>query len=273
MAAPSSAIVDTYSQAVSDLTTLAYRDLVDLVGSSRGRGPIAVREALEEYLPALVDQYGVVAADLAAEYYVEARMSAGVTSRLMPAPAQWTIDGNRIESLIRWGVSPEFKQSASTTEMLIGGGLQRLIYGGFRDEVRKNAGSDRTCYGYARKPKPGCCAFCAMLATRVYTSKESARQVVGREYSAAGLRRRANGNYVTRTRGTQPLGERYHDFCRCSTVPVFRTGEYADEWDDVRAVNPSAEEYVSAYAGARNDGTGSTADVLSRMRRDYGFTR
>lgn len=274
MAAPSSTVIDAYSQGIQDLTVLAYRDLVDLIASSRPGGPEAVKGTLEQFLPQLIDQYGPVAVDLATEYYQEARLSAGVTTRFTPASTEWSADENRIQALIHWGVSPEFNQSTSTTEMLIGGGLQRLVLGGFRETVIANTGIDRTAYGVARKPQTGCCAFCAMLSTRVYASKEAALTVIGVERSAAGYRKRAKGAYTRVKRGKRDLGEKYHDFCRCSTVPVYHTGsESSDSWEDIKAVNPEAEKFIDAYTGARDDGTGKTSDVLSRMRQNYGFAR
>lgn len=274
MVAPSGRVTSTYSRAVTDVVTLALRDLVQLINSSQG-GPVGLKRDLQEYFPSIADQYGAVAADLAAEYYQEARLSAGATSRFVAQPTVWKVTPERIESLISWGIAPAFGQSEATVASLIGGGLQRIVHSGFRGTVAGNVARDRVAYGYARKPRPGCCAFCAMLGTRVYSSEESASTVTGRQYSARGLRRPARGEYVTRTRGKRSLGESFHDFCRCETVPVFRESgnQYADEWNDIQNVNPDAAQYVEAYTAARNAGDGSTTDVLARMRSEHGFKR
>ena len=61
--------------------------------------------------------------------------------------------------------------------------------------------------GYARKPEPGSCAFCLMLASRgaVYASKQHAQSV-----GAPGVV----------LRGNKRQGDRYHDNCRCVAVEV-----------------------------------------------------
>lgn len=280
MAAPSPTIVDTYRRAANDLSALALKDLTDLVRSLRGGWPGRVRDGLEEDLPAIIDQYGVVATDLGAEFYQESRLSAGVTSRFTAEPTPWSVEDGQVTSLIRWGVSPEYRQSKSTTEMLIGGALQRLILNGFRDSVGAGVVEDRAAYGYARKPQAGCCAFCAMLSTRVYESAEVAGRVHGRRRrsrvtDASGRRSRVETTFSGRARGTQGLGDKYHDFCRCTTVPVFNSG--GDSWDDVEAVNPEAASFAEAYRKAWNEyadagypGKSQASEVLKRMRA-YGF--
>lgn len=61
--------------------------------------------------------------------------------------------------------------------------------------------------GYARKPEPGACSFCMMLASRgaVYASKAHATSV-----GAPGVV----------LRGNKRQGDRYHDNCRCAAVEV-----------------------------------------------------
>ena len=61
--------------------------------------------------------------------------------------------------------------------------------------------------GYARKPEPGACSFCMMLASRgaVYASRVHATSV-----GAPGVV----------LRGNKRQGDRYHDNCRCVAVEV-----------------------------------------------------
>lgn len=280
VAAPSPTLVDTYRRGIEDLSALALKDLVDLIKSARGGGPEAVKLDLERYLPLILDQYGVVASDLGAEFYQESRLSAGVTSRFVAEPTPWAVEDGRIVSLIRWGVSPEYMQSQSTTEMLIGGALQRLVLSGFRDSIGEGVVADRSAYGYARKPQAGCCAFCAMVSTRVYESAEVATRVQGRRSrkrvtDSRGMKSRVETSFSGTARGTQGLGDKYHDFCRCTPVPVFDTG--GDMWADVAAVNPEAESFLDAYtkawgeyADAGYPGKSQASEVLKRMRA-YGY--
>lgn len=142
--------------------------------------------------------------------------------------------------------------------------MQRMVNSGSRETVALTAAQDgaemtrvpdKPGVGadpahYVRVPtsmKP--CAFCVMCASRSwrpYTSAAAAGGVVGTRGGAQ--------------RGTQKIGEKYHDHCACIAVPIF-AGK-PSPFDR----SPYEEMYAKAYANA---GTGSTKSVLAAMRQIY----
>lgn len=87
-----------------------------------------------------------------------------------------------------------------------------------------------------RIPQSGCCGFCAMLATRDYwvnTGRDvnPALTVIGRR---GGIRR---GH-------SQPLGESYHDHCKCTVSPVSEEIQ-PDDYEE------RLDKYEDAYYLAR----------------------
>lgn len=85
------------------------------------------------------------------------------------------------------------------------GMVDRHILNGHRETMWLSAMAAGN--GYARKPEPGACSFCLMLASRgaVYRSKEHAARV-----GAPGVVLRGNAS----------AGDRFHDNCRCQAVEV-----------------------------------------------------
>jgi hypothetical protein len=117
-----------------------------------------------------------------------------------------------------------------------------MVFDASRATVHTN--SDVTTK-FARYASANACAFCQVMATRgpVYNSDRSATSVVGRSGHA---------------RGTQPLGGRYHDHCRCIAVPIpagetYTPPDYVGDWE-------------TAYSAARDDGHSSLKAILSHMR-------
>lgn len=109
------------------------------------------------------------------------------------------------------------------------------------------------------------CAFCAMLSTRSdYRTKESALTVVGRQtgYGTAVYRSTGQVRSTGRTRGTQALGDRYHNFCGCTVVEVL------SEWVSTPAEQAQHDLYQLAAKQCDADGVPRTAkNVLQRMRQ------
>lgn len=127
--------------------------------------------------------------------------------------------------------------------------LQHQAAGGFRDTL--NAGRATTVLSahaarrrWRRKTSGKACSWCTMLATRSdYTSRESAVSVQGR---------------TGRLRGTQPMGNRYHDHCSCTAVEV------VGDWEPTELEAAQHRLYQEARKAAGRDP--STADILTQMR-------
>jgi hypothetical protein len=109
--------------------------------------------------------------------------------------------------------------------------------------------------GYQRVPKPGCCAFCGMLASRGasgttnYSSEEAAFRVVGRGVPVEKTRGKRGGQGKgIGPRGSRKIGEKFHDHCKCRAVPVSK-GNYVQMQED-------ADRYLESYAEARESVSG-----------------
>lgn len=228
----SSANILAYSSAIDGLSTLATRDVKSVLDSLEGSNPIEFRDALVAALPDVLDPYGNLAGEVAAQWYMELREASGVVE-IFESDSLLSPDRERSEVLARWAVAPLFAQSDSTVLSLLSGGVQRLISGVGRDTIQDNILRDPVRVGYSRIPRPGCCSFCGMLASRgaVYASAESAGGVVGRGVSAASTAGKVGGQGKgVKARGSLAVGStKYHDHCHCVAAPVFVGDTYHKE--------------------------------------------
>lgn len=221
--------VQVLRSSIDDLSTLAISDLSALLRQLGDVDPQAVRDALLEAYPQLVNRYASVAGEVTATWYEQVRPNSGY------AVAQGSVDAEQTNQLIRYGVRPLFGVGDATALSLLGGSLQRLIAGASRDTVTGNVDRERsegkTELGFARVPRSGCCAFCALLASRgaVYTSRRTAGVV-----------------------------DKYHDFCRCTVAPAERGEELPYD----------LQKYRDLYYSVEYDGTKGT---LANMRAAHGL--
>ena len=164
------------------------------------RDPQSVNRFLAAIV-ALARSFGRISASEAAKYYEAVRVAEGVPGAFVarPAPpatpdeilagARWAIQG-------LWGPNPD----SAAARSLLTGVVERNVLEAGRTTILDAAQRDRRCKGWARETEPGCCSFCAMLATRgaVYRSESS-------------------GDFAS------------HNNCRCFAVPVFGTWEPSAE--------------------------------------------
>lgn len=271
-------------KALVGLTALAQRELRKAWGLIDGKSAEQVRDFLMDVVPAIADKYGLAAGALAADWYDEARDSAGAAGRFLAEPAPLP-DSTRYEALVRWGVSPLFTPTPDGTlaASLIAGGLQRIVADAHRDTITASVKSDGAAIGYARHASANACAFCALLATRgaVYKSEQSAGRVTGvslggKDYKKlrrigdtaearasimAGTKAEtvAQGGRKSRASLKQKVGDKYHDHCHCTTVPVFEGQTYEPA--------PYVQKWADAYkATSASDAKG----VLAEMRESLG---
>lgn len=192
-----------------------------------------VASVMAEVLMAVADRYGPAAGSIAADYFDELRVAAGAPGRFAPTVARMP-DATRFEVLARWGAGPLFAASPDPAKALslMTGGLTRIVQGVGRDTIADSVAADPSGPRYARHASANACAFCALLATRgaVYTS--------------------------------QALGEKYHDDCHCTVVPVWPGQKYQEA--------PYVAKWRDAYANAPAGSSSSLKDSLSSMRSDLG---
>lgn len=255
-----------YQAEMQAIATLAIADLVDGVGSYASLSPERAAALVRDLMPELVAEYGMQAADLSADFYDEARYvalgaaaAAGYSATTPPVPGEEVV-----QDALGWALAPLFAPEAPdnlTALKRSAGKLQKLVAGHGRDTVEWNAANDPVGTRYMRHASANACAFCRMLATReaTYLTAESAVRVVGE------VDPRSTGSTVRGPRGTQELGEKYHDNCKCIAVPVFPGDRYE--------AAPHIKEWGNQYtAASRATGT-KRADVgalLAKWRELYG---
>lgn len=255
-------------QILSDLATLGIRDLVE-VWRKASLTDTDFAALIMAAFPEIASGYAGVAGDLAANWYVEAAPDLPYTPTTAPLPdvtaltksTQWALGANGEEALNR-----------------MSGTLQRAVFDGSRDTIIHNVESEPGSK-WVRYASPNACAFCAVMATRqpVYNSAHSATRVVGRGKSFAtnfnpdGSRKTGGQAKGVKLRGTQQLGEKYHDFCHCVAVEVRPGGTY-DPPDHIKQWQQAYQDAFAAVPdGTPYDNKNSILKaVLSNMRSDLG---
>lgn len=230
-----------FQRAANNLAGLARRDLARVWRRLPTDSPVAVRGALLDLMPALVDTYGASAAAMAAEWYDDLRAASGAPGTHRAAVAG-AIPPDQIVSRVRFGVAPLFDGDAAMTYRFLDGLTEELVKQQARDTVDLNTSTDPAGPLYARVPTGAeTCAFCLMLASRgaVYGSDRDAT-----------LRRD---------------GQRYHSDCDCTPTPVWPGGALPDDYD------PDAllDKYRAAQTAA-----GPSADekaILAELRTQQGI--
>lgn len=164
------------------------------------------RVALHDVLPALIQTYGAAAGTLAANWYDEARVKAGVAGAFLAVPAD--IPDTGAHSLIGWAASEA--TDLTSLQSLVLGGMQRRVANFSRLTVAESSIADPRATGWQRVGS-GECAFCAMLIGR------------GSVYTEAGA------DFAS------------HDHCNCSAVPAFD-----GQPRPVRAYTPSTRTSTDA---------------------------
>lgn len=211
-------------QGLVDLTTLARRDLAAFWALVQDWPVEQIRDALMDVLPALGDQYGDAAAELAASYFETARERADARGSFTPVLAERP-QRARWEALSRWGVDPLFSAApdAQTALTLIAGGLQRSIADQHRLTVVESSLADPAASGWRRVGVGDNCGFCRMLIDR------------GHVYTEAGVTFRS------------------HDNCNCAAAP---------SWDS-NVVKVSTEPYRQSRKN-RSDATRKADNARAR---------
>lgn len=211
-------------QGLVDLTALARRDLAAFWALVQGWSADQIRDALIDVLPAMGDQYGDAAAELAASYFETARERADARGSFAPVLAERP-DRARWEALSRWGVDPLFAAvpDAATALSRVSGGLQRTIADQHRLTVVESSLADPAASGWRRVGVGDNCGFCRMLIDR------------GHVYTEAGVTFRS------------------HDHCNCAAAP---------SWDS-NVVKVSTEPYRQSRKN-RSDATRKADNARAR---------
>lgn len=200
--------------------------------------------------PELAMSLASMAGDLAATWYEDILpASPYVAVPTAPPPLE------QLQANARWGMTQ------TNVAVALTGSLTRVVFGAARDTTMQNV--DREGAKWARHASANACSFCRMLATRgaVYSSEAAASTVGGRGKAAApvvpGVPRRGRAAGGIRLRGTQALGDKYHDHCHCIAVPVRAGGTYTpppyvEQWMDQYLDTAAAVSATGAVPNAKN---------------------
>lgn len=233
-----------YSTLLARVRSAGLADLDRLAASLVGLSGSEVYEGLMELLPDLGQKYEGAASKVTAEFFSELQDMQGVKKPVSPVELD-PVPRKSWQALAGFSVSGQTLAGQSANQMFFGllsGGFTRRVTEAASDTMAENAAAQGGMR-YQRVPAAGCCAFCAMLASRggAYRSKGAAAGVVGRGQSVE--YRKRGGLKETRPRGSRALGQPFHDNCRCSAVAV-ADGNTVD-------LGKQAEKYFYAYAEAR----------------------
>lgn len=129
---------------------------------------VAARQALEQFFPILIEQYGNVAAVVASDWYED--VYAEVASM-----APGAVDAAAANTRLRWGIGAAFGGDKAQALATLGTVTDELVKQFGRDTIVGSAVMNGR--SYARVPTGAeTCAFCMMLASRgfVYESERGA---------------------------------------------------------------------------------------------------
>ena len=231
--------LDAYRLANNELARVVKMLLAEFFASLNLDRPEQARDALLEFVPVLVAQYGDVAATMAAEFYEEMRASQGAQGPFAASLAEG-IPAGAVEAKVRYLAGHLWtpKPTAMLSPLLVA--TDKYVKQPGRSTIAANARRENV--RYARVPTgEKTCSFCLVLASRdaVYATAKSAGDGKGTGY-----------------------GDDYHGDCDCQVVRISKPSDYPESY--------LPDDYLSKYEAAR-DAAGSTQikAVAAAMRREF----
>lgn len=230
--------IDQFREANAGLSSLVTNELASFFDSLNLNKPEASRNALLEFIPLLVDQYGAVAESLALDRYDELRADSGAQGSFRATSPGPGIPAEAVESKVRylagklWTPEPESLLGSLSTS------VDKYVKQPGRSVFPFNA--RREGARWARVPSgKQTCAFCLVMASRdaVYHSQGSA--------------------------GDKANGDEFHGDCDCQIVRLSQDQEYpkgylpADLYD--------VYEIGADKAGTRSDINAIVYDLRRRF--------
>lgn len=247
-------MVQEHRQQLIQLRSLADADLRALLAAGAGLDVAGTRDLLISALPELLSPYLAASGQLAAVLFEDLRAEAGRRGVFYADTVAPTVAAARVDATSRWAVAPLANESlTATVETRLSGSVARMIMDASRDTIASNGAREST--QFQRMPRPGCCAFCGMLASR------PARMAYRSESSAGGS--------MTYSRdGKSWAGTASHDECHCVIVPVYSGTEMAE------LASATRKSYEQKYQQSQSDEAGNpltgAKQVLAEWRRYQG---
>lgn len=224
--------IERFRRANSELSASVRDALEQFFLSLDLNKPELVRDALLEYLPILTDQYGSVAATMAADWYDELRGDSGASGRFRALTAP-SVPSEAVEDKVRFLASHLWTPDPAA---MLGGLLvaaDKYVKQPGRDTMASNA--RREGVRWARVPTgKKTCTWCLILASRdaVYSTKKS-----------------AGGD-----------GHKFHGACDCVATRIAKASDYPDGY--------LPDDYYDMYLAARDEAkSGDVKDIAESFRR------
>lgn len=223
--------VNRLSKAQSELVRMARNELTGFFATLDLTHPEAVRDGLVEIVPLLVNEYGDMAAQAAAEWFEQVHPGTYLAQLGDTFPTEGVTEG------VRYHAGNLFTDNPRQTLVGIDAALQRYIYYAGRGTVARNVALDREKPRLARVPTGAkTCAWCSLLASR---------------------------GFVYLTKQTAGLTDKYHDDCDCQVVP-----EWDSAPAHIKGYDP--DRLYDQYMQAREaSGSGSDKTIAAYMRRMF----
>lgn len=151
--------------AQAGISALLERDLRSAFGRLDLSNPTAARDAMLDFTPRLVAQYGEVAATMAADWYETVRASTGVAGRFRVNPTVVTRT-DEVVGTVRRVAGQLFTATPETAIDSLVPRASQYALDSARETVRANSLRDPRARGWERVTNPGACDFCVDLANR-----------------------------------------------------------------------------------------------------------
>lgn len=228
--------IEEFRAASSDLSKLVTAELAAYFAALDLSRPEATRNALLEFVPILVAEYGNVAAALALEWYDQLRIEdpGGYIAAIPPTAP---VVAEQIEEKVRFLASQLWTPDPAAILSSLSLASDKYVKQYGRATITWNA--DREGATWARVPTGAkTCSWCLILASRdaVYVSEASAT--------------------------LREDGEKYHGECDCQAVPLRAGEKYPDGY--------LPDDYYDMYMIARDSaGSGDMKEIAAAMRREF----
>lgn len=154
------------------LVNLALRDLNAFWASLNLDRPEAARDALLRFLPELTARYGEGAATVAADWYDDLRLDAGVQPGFRAQVAE-PVPAVAVRRRTRFGAQHLFTDLPGQTLTFLSGAVTKYVLQPGWETIIQSSIADPAAVGWRRETRPGACDFCRMLAGRGGVYKES----------------------------------------------------------------------------------------------------
>lgn len=226
----------------------------NLIG--HGDGAASIRDSLILLTRQLVSEYGRAAAEFAADWYNDMRLTGRVPGAFIASPYTQDFD-EQIEQTVRRAAGGLFGESpdvASVVAAIVSKASQYAVDGA-RNTIVENSYRDPRSSGWQRVPHGKTCDFCLMLVGR------------GGVYRESTVRFRSHGGCDC---GAAPSWD--PDAIEVPSIAYQASARMQGLRDAAAAGNKSAARRLSSYRGRVAQYIADNQSEFAKLRQDYNLT-